>query len=249
MFKPCIIIPVYNHRLKIAHIVNVLLEKGLPCYLLDDGSDAPSQQELETLRSKSGVTLLRWDQNRGKGAVVCDGLVQAEKDGYTHALQVDADGQHDLSDIAAMLAKSEAHQHSVVSAWRDYADMPKGRRNGRRVTDVWVWINTLSLSIKDSMCGFRVYPLKQTCALLAKNNIGRRMDFDTDILVRLYWRGADVEHVKSRTLYSDEIPSHFDLWRDNVRISIMHTRLFFGMLIRFPQLLFRRKSERRNNDV
>lgn len=239
MFKPCVIIPVYNHHLKIAEIVKHLRAQNLACYLLDDGSDHACQQELKALSCIDGVTLLRWDENRGKGAVVCDGLVRANKDGYSHALQVDADGQHDLEDIPALLKQSEASQAAVISAWREYSDMTKSRRNGRRITDFWVCVNTLSFSIKDSMCGFRVYPLATTCALLAGNGVGRRMDFDTDILVRLYWQGLEVRHVKTRTLYSDEIPSHFDMWKDNVRISLMHTRLFFGMLIRVPKLLLR----------
>ncbi len=239
MFKPCVVIPIYNHHLKIKAIVTRLIEMDLPCYLLDDGSDADCMHTLDQLKSIRGVTLLRWPNNRGKGAVVCDGLAQAHADGYSHALQIDADGQHNLADVAHMLNEAESHPDCVISAQRAYDDMPRHRKNGRLVTDIWVWINTLSLMIKDSMCGFRVYPLQSTLALLNRKSVGKRMDFDTDILVRLHWQGLDVLHVPTHVTYEAEIPSHFDILKDNLRISRMHTCLFFGMLIRIPSLLAR----------
>ena len=250
MFTCCALIPVYNHSQKIASVVEELLALDLSIYLLDDGSDAACAQVLQKVASRhSSVTLLRWDVNRGKGAVVCDGLEKAFDDGFSHALQIDADGQHDILDVPNMLSAAQKMPKAVVSAWRLYEEMPTGRRRGRMLTDVWVWINTLSLSIKDSMCGFRIYPLAQTKQLLDKGAIGRRMDFDTDILVRLYWQGAEVTHVESKILYHDDIPSHFDLLRDNVRISWMHTKLFFGMLLRSPRLITRNIRKRFAKDV
>ncbi len=189
------------------------------------------------------VTLIRFDKNRGKGAVVCDGLQRVYSDGYTHALQVDADGQHDLADAPAFLELAQKNLTAVVSGWRAYKQLPSSRRYGRFVTDLWVWINTLSFQIKDSMCGYRLYPLKQAVDLLLSERVGRRMDFDTDILVRLYWRGIHVEHVATHIHYSEEITSHFRLIGDNLRISLMHARLFFGMLVRSPRLICRRNKK------
>ena len=122
--------------------------------------------------------------------------------------------------------------------------MPKGRLYGRYLTHVWVWINTLSLAIKDSMCGFRVYPLVRTLAAIVPS-IGKRMDFDPEIAVRLVWAGTQVVNLPTRVTYPADGVSHFDVWRDNLRISAMHTRLFFGMLWRLPGLLWRRAFEGR----
>ncbi len=107
------------------------------------------------------------------------------------------------------------------------------------ITDFWVWINTLSFTIKDSMCGYRLYPLAETMPLISDTAVGQRMDFDTDILVRLYWRGIAVEQLETRIHYHHDGVSHFDMLRDNLRISKMHTRLFFGMLVRLPVLMAR----------
>jgi glycosyltransferase involved in cell wall biosynthesis len=246
VFKPCALIPVYNHSDHIASVVQQLRLLQLPCIILDDGSDASCQSRLEEVAgSDEGITLIRFDNNRGKGAVVCDGLLHVYQKGYSHALQIDADGQHDLADVPAFLERGKQNLTAVISGRRNYNQLPGSRRYGRFITDLWVWINTLSLQIKDSMCGYRLYPLALTADLLSSESIGQRMDFDTDIMVRLFWRGVPVEHITTQIHYGDEITSHFNLIKDNVRISRMHARLFFGMLIRFPTLLLRRKHNRR----
>ncbi|GLS27432.1 glycosyltransferase family 2 protein [Marinibactrum halimedae] len=240
-YHPCVIIPVYNHHLKIKDVVEVITSLGYPCIVLDDGSDKTCQQVLQSLaQTNQNVSLTRFDQNRGKGAVVCDGLAIAYEKGFTHALQVDADGQHDLNDLPLFMSLAEAHPCDVISGHRAYESLPANRRYGRMVTDVWVWIHTWSRQIKDSMCGYRLYPLAETMTLLKHYAVGRRMEFDTDILVRLYWSGLEIRHIPTQVEYDDDIASHFDLLNDNLRISWMHTRLFFGMLLRIPRLIIRK---------
>jgi len=242
MFKPCVIVPVYNHPEKIRSVIERVIRDGFPCILVDDGSIQPCKGILADLaKNEPGVSLLRFDTNRGKGAAVCDGLRAALREGYTHALQVDADGQHDLGDLIKFMSVSEMHPYSVVTGIRITSNAPMGRRLGRVLTDVWVWINTLSFSIKDSMCGYRLYPLSSTVALLDKVSVGERMDFDTDILVRLYWENLKIRQIRTRVIYDDEIRSHFDMLRDNARISRMHAKLFFGMLMRLPLLIMKRR--------
>lgn len=245
-FKPCVVIPVFNHPHKIAGLVARLRDYNLPVILVDDGSEAGCAQLLDKLAAEHlQVILLRLPQNAGKGVAVCQGLELANRQGYTHALQVDADGQHDLDDVPHFLARAQQNPNAVISGWRSYDAMPPSRRSGRKLTDFWVCVNTCSRSIKDSMCGYRLYPLEPTMRLLARKKIGARMDFDTDILVRLYWQGLPVENIPTKILYQDDMPSHFDIIKDNVRISWMHTRLFFGMLPRIPALLQRHFLNRR----
>lgn len=238
---PCAIIPVFNHQQKIAQTLLGLHKFNLPCIVIDDGSGADCALVLDKLAQQySWITLLRLTKNSGKGAAVCMGLEHAHNQGYSHALQIDADGQHDLSDIPLFLSQAQLYPTAVVSGWRSYESMPTARRSGRKLTDFWVCINTLSTQLKDSMCGYRLYPLAPTIELLARKTIGARMDFDTDILVQLYWYGLEIKNIPTKILYHDDIPSHFHILRDNVRISWMHTRLFFGMLLRIPSLLKRR---------
>jgi len=175
---------------------------------------------------------------------VIAGLRRALELGFTHALQVDADGQHDLRDIPKFLAAARAEPDAVICGRPLFdASIPKVRFLSRYITHALVWLQTLSFSaVRDSMCGFRLYPLVPVIRLVGEETIGRRMDFDSEILVRLFWRGVPVISLPTRVTYPSDGISHFDVWRDNVRISRMHTRLFFGMLRRAPRLLWQRVS-------
>jgi len=228
----CAIVPSHNHHTVIASVVARLRALGLPVFVIDDGSSEPARSAIAALAG-DGVTLRRFEDNQGKGAAVVDGFRLAAAAGFTHAVQVDADGQHDLDALPALLAAAEESPDALVSGEPVYdASMPLGRKIGRWITHIWVWIETLSLRITDSMCGFRVYPLAAVLALLAEESVGRRMDFDTDIMVRLFWRGTPVRMVPVRVVYPPANTSNFDMLRDNVRISWMHTRLVLSMLCR-----------------
>src|SRR3546814_565626 len=180
-------------------------------------------------------------KNQGKGAAVKSALRAAHARGFTHALQIDADGQHDVGDIPKMLALAQQHPAAVITGQPVYdASVPHGRLAARYLTHVWVWIETLSLGIRDSMCGFRVYPLPAVVAVLEKAHLGSRMDFDPEVLVRLAWSGIAVVSLPTRVTYPEGGQSHFRMVEDNLLITWMHVRLFFGMLWRLPVLLPRK---------
>jgi hypothetical protein len=120
------------------------------------------------------------------------------------------------------------------------ASIPKGRLYGRYLTHAMVWLNTLSFELKDTMCGFRVYPLDLALQLIDRVRLGSRMDFDVEILVRLYWAGARTRWIDTPVSYPTDGVSHFRLFDDNVRISSVHARLFLGMLPRIPWLIARK---------
>jgi predicted LPLAT superfamily acyltransferase len=238
-FKPCAVVPVYNHSSVLPRIVAALRGEGLPVILVDDGSDAVTKQALAALAA-SDVEILNQPVNSGKGAAVLAGFRHAGERGYSHALQLDADGQHDLGDIPAMLKLAEAHPQHLISGvpWYD-TSVPKVRFYGRYLTHSMVWAETLSFTLQDSMCGFRVYPLTPCLALMQRARIGARMDFDTDIMVRLYWAGTESLFLKTRVRYPEDGVSHFRMLRDNLRMIWLHLRLIAGMLPRLPWLLER----------
>jgi glycosyltransferase involved in cell wall biosynthesis len=245
MFNPCIMIPVYDHEHAIGAVLAAVREHALPCILVDDGSGPACAALLDQLAALPGVVLERHTDNQGKGAAVMTGFTRAAREGFTHLLQVDADGQHCTADIARFLDTARAHPHAVVAGCPVFdQSVPALRLYARYLTHVWVWINTLSLAIRDSMCGFRVYPVAPVLALAAKRKLGRRMNFDTEILVRLYWDGVEVINLPTRVGYPADGVSHFKAWTDNVLITRMHVALFFGMLPRIPSLLLRARGAR-----
>lgn len=243
MLNACVLIPVYNHPRAIGAVVDGVLAQGLPCVLVDDGSDAHCAAVLDALAAAApqAVTLVRHRRNQGKGAAVLTGIGNAAAAGYTHVLQIDADGQHRIEDIPRLLALAAQHPAAIVTGRPVYDDsVPRLRKYARYLTHVWVWINTLSLTIEDAMCGFRVYPVAPVLALAGQGVLGARMDFDPEVLVRLHWAGVRVLSVPTRVAYPADGVSHFLAWRDNVLISRMHATLFFGMLRRLPTLLARK---------
>ncbi|WP_416306503.1 glycosyltransferase family 2 protein [Neptunicella sp. SCSIO 80796] len=237
----CAVVPTYNHHQQLSAVCQQLIAFNLAVILIDDGSNDETAQVIDELARTADISLIRHNHNLGKGAAVINGFKMALQSGFTHALQVDADGQHNLADIPALLDLAKRHPDKIVSGLPVYDDsIPIGRKYGRYITHFWVWIETLSLSVKDTMCGFRIYPLKPCIALTEQYNIGARMDFDIEIMVRLYWRGVESIFLPTRVIYPQQGLSHFQPLQDNLRISWLHTRLFFGMLMRLPILLSRK---------
>ena len=244
LIDPCVVIPIYNNRDTIRAVVEAVDGLSLPCFIVDDGSDAETRQELALIENTfERVVLIRRTVNGGKGAAMRDGFKAAFGRGHTHALQVDADGQHEVSDIPRFLDEAKHDPGALILSFPEFAvDAPKSRRYGRLVTTFFVWIETLSTEIRDTLCGFRCYPLAPVMQLYETASVGEGMVFDTEIAVRLFWAGTPVRHVKTKIHYFDGGVSHFDYVGDNLRISWMHTRLLGGMLVRLPRLLGRRPT-------
>ena len=240
-FRPVAVIPVYNHGDAIGGVVARVRESGLRCLLVDDGSSAPCAAVLDELARAPDIALVRLPVNQGKGGAMMAGLRAAAAAGYTHALQIDADGQHDAGDIPAFLARAARSPAAVICGTPVYDDsVPAVRFYGRYLSHVWLWISSMSLEIGDSMCGFRVYPLASVVPLIDGARLGRRMEFDPEVLVRLHWRGVQMVNVPTRVTYPRDGVSHFRYGADNVLIVAMYVRLVFGMLLRSPVLLWRK---------
>jgi glycosyltransferase involved in cell wall biosynthesis len=243
MINPCVVIPVYNHEAAVVAVVNGTLAQNLPCIVVDDGSSPKCAAVLDTVAvaRPNEVTLIRHKFNRGKGAAVLSALRYAAQIGYSHAVQIDADGQHRVADIARFIEHAGAHPKALIVGCPEYdGSAPLLRYCARYLTHVWVSINTLSRQIQDSMCGFRVYPLPPVIELDRRCKLGERMNFDIEVLVRLYWAGLEIINLPTGVSYPSDGSSHFRGWLDNYLISRLHATLFFGMLRRLPVLIARK---------
>jgi len=243
-YKVCALIPTYNHHHALKEMIVSLKRAGLEIFIVDDGSEEETWMALDELSKNDPlVHLLRLPINKGKGAAVQAGLHWVDEAGYSHAFQIDADGQHSLENIQNFLDLSKRNSQILLSGHPIYdASMPLARRFGRWFTHVWVWIETLSFRITDSMCGFRIYPIQKTLSILEKITIGSRMDFDTELLVRLFWQGTPVVMSPVKVTYPEGNLSNFDILWDNWRITKMHTRLVFSMVGNLPKVLCKRPN-------
>jgi glycosyltransferase involved in cell wall biosynthesis len=223
----CAVIPSYRHVAALPALVAALRSHCEAVIIVDDGNAEPERAAIAALDAPDqGVETLRLDVNSGKGAAMLAGFRRAIERGFTHALQIDADGQHDVADLPRFIAAARANPEALVCGQAVYDDsVPKSRKIGRNITHFWVWVETFSFDIADSMCGYRVYPLARVAPVIARDHIGARMDFDTEMAVRLHWAGAPIVNVPTRVIYPAGNVSNFAMLADNVRISLMHTRL------------------------
>jgi len=240
-----LVIPHYNHSAELTAFLPALTALNLDCIVVDDGS---KPAELDALRrllaNQPRCHLVEHDQNQGKGGAVISGARFARSQGATHILQIDADGQHASADVERFIATSRELPDTIICGKPLFDDSaPKARLYGRKVTDFWVALETLSLQIKDGLCGFRVYPLAVLEQLLARYSVGKRMDFDTEILVKAVWSKTPLKFIDTPVRYLEQGASHFNYLHDNLMLIRLHSRLMFGMLTRFPMLLYRRLTE------
>ncbi len=241
--KICVVVPHFNHLEQFQQFLPNLIATGLPIVVVDDASDEETIAALEVLlaRTKSDVQLVRHSENRGKGGAVKTGLHTAFAAGFSHAIQNDADGQHDCSDIPAFLEASQARPEYIICGQPVFDESISGLRYyARYITLSLSWLETLSFAIKDAMCGLRLYPLATTTAILDNARLGERMAFDPELLVRAVWSGIPLHYIPIKVVYPEDGQSHFHYLNDNLEISWMHTRLIIGMLFRSPVLLARR---------
>lgn len=240
-FRPCGLVPTYDNPATIGAVVEGLLLHLASVIVVDDASGPTARVVLDELAARPGVVLLRRASNAGKGRAVKEGLAEAARLGFTHAMQVDADGQHDLGQVPELLDHARARPEALVLAAPVFDEtVPRGRRVGRELTKFWTRVETLGRSIADPMCGFRVYPV---AAALRANARGERMDFDPEIAVRMAWDAVPIVNLPSRVRYLSREQggvSHFRMWRDNVAISVMHTRLCCELVLRLLSGRFRR---------
>ncbi|WP_159268756.1 glycosyltransferase family 2 protein [Zhongshania aliphaticivorans] len=244
VFKPCGLIPVYNHSLVLADTCKNLLDKGLPIILIDDGSNQACKDVMQNIiANNSTIKLVTHPNNRGKGAAIKSGIIAAKHHQYSHVIQIDADGQHNLDDVERFLNVAKEAPQALVLGYPSYDEsVPSHRYYARYLTHIWIWINTLSTSIIDTMCGFRVYPVSESTALLSTSTIGDRMEFDSEFVVKWYWSALPITQHETNVRYPQDGISHFRLIKDNILISKMHAKLFLGMLWRLPRLLTRKFS-------
>ncbi|WP_022941523.1 glycosyltransferase family 2 protein [Psychromonas hadalis] len=241
VFNPCFLIPCYNHGKAMIAVVDTLSERfDYPIIIVDDGSCVETQAIIDRLTDN--VTVVRLATNQGKGGAVMAGLKKAQQLHFSHALQIDADGQHDLSSLVTLIKESQHYPQALISGRPIFDEsVPKGRLYGRYVTHICVWLETLSFEIKDSMCGFRSYPVDALNEVINRDSLGKRMDFDIEVMVKSFWRDIEIRTIDTKVIYPEDGISHFQPLADNMRISKMHTWLIFGMLTRIPTLLTRKK--------
>ena len=243
-----VLIPSYNPGEKVYETVRAARQYWNPVWVIVDGSTDDSAEGLRAMAAEdAGLRVMVLPRNGGKGAAVLHGLDQATAEGFSHVLTMDSDGQHPADRIPAFMAASMEQPAAMILGVPVFdADAPRLRVKGRQISNGWADLETLWAGIGDSLFGFRVYPVEPLRQVMRRQPWMRHFDFDPEAVVRLCWRGVKPVNLPAPVRYyrADEGGvSHFNYLRDNLLLSWMHTRLFFGFVLRLPILLVRRVRE------
>lgn len=237
-----VLIPSYNPGPQVYETVSQARKQWNPVWIVVDGStDGTSARLQEMARNDSGITLFQQSCNRGKGAAIHLGLEQASASGFTHILTMDSDGQHPAGVIQDFMRISRENPEAMILGSPIFdASAPLLRVKGRKISNWWVNLETHGAGIDDSLFGFRVYPVQPLKQVMDSQLWMRRFDFDPEAAVRMTWAGIRAINVPAAVRYlpNDEGGvSHFHYLNDNLLLTWMHMRLFWGFLLRLPRWL------------
>lgn len=245
-----VLLPTYNTGPRLGAVVAEVLQHWPHVLVVVDGSTDGSERAVQELaRAHPALKVLVLPQNSGKGAAVLVGAQLARAHGFTHALVMDADGQHPAGSIAEFMAASRAQPGTLILGRPIFpANIPAERLHGRKLSVGLVHLELLGATVADPLFGFRVYPLAPLLAVLGPRRGGRRYDFDTEAAVRLGWAGVPARNLAAPVRYFSRAEggvSHFHYLRDNATLVWLHTRLLVELLLwRWPAVLRRRSPGR-----
>ncbi|MGJ8654543.1 MAG: glycosyltransferase family 2 protein [Opitutaceae bacterium] len=227
-----VVIPSYNTGPRLKGTVLDALEHWKHVWVVVDGSDDGSDLVLDELTDlHSGFRVIRKSKNGGKGSGVLHAAEMALESGFTHALVMDADGQHPGDSIEPLMLMSQQDGNTVVMGQPIFGpEVPKARLYGRRLTIFWTELETLYAGLGDTLFGMRVYPLAPLCKVMHATGFARGYDFDPEVAVRLVWEGVRPVQLPVPVRYFTEEEdgvSHFHYLRDNVKLTALHFRLMF----------------------
>jgi len=232
----CIIIPTYNNCRTVADVVARSVSVCRDVIVVNDGSTDQTAQILADV----DVTVLTHERNRGKGQALKTGLKYASTHGYTHAVTIDADGQHFPEDIPVLMEASDNNPKDMIVGCRNLTsdNMPRGNTFANRFSNFWFRLQTTQ-KLEDTQSGFRIYPLDSVYGLWLLTS---RYEAELELMVYAAWHGVKMRGVGVRVLYQPEGErvSHFRPFRDFLRITVLNTFLCFGaVLVGIPLFLVR----------
>lgn len=235
--KPVVLIPIYNHGETIGGVLDEAARLDLPCLVVNDGSRQSTVDRLQALDARHDwMELLHLPANRGKGRALCRGFERARERGFSHAVVLDADGQHRVRDVPRFLAAAREHPKALILGDPEFDEnIPASRLYGREFSRFWVRLETGTNDIHDPLVGFRCYPVRPTLRLLEHFSPGMRMEFEPEIAVLYQWTYGRIENVPTRVHYDPEGTSHFRYVLDNLRMSWMHIRMVLRMALGRPR--------------
>jgi len=234
----CVLIPSFNNAGFLPELLEELLASGAPLIVVNDGS---TDQTAEILAATKGITLITFEKNKGKGAALKAGFKKALELGYDHAITMDSDSQHKVSDLPGFLEVLEKDNPVLVMGSRvlNQENVPGKNRFANRISSFWFRVET-GRRLKDTQSGYRLYPIRE---LENIKLISGRYEFELELLVKSTWKGIPPVEIPINVYYppGEERVSHFRPFKDFLRITLLNFLLvFMGLTYYVPRNMFRK---------
>ncbi len=235
----CVIIPTYNNAGTVGQVVEEVFRYVPDIIVVNDGSTDGTAARLQELSSK--IVIVTNETNQGKGHALRAGFKAALQRGFTHAITIDADGQHFASDIPVLLEAQQQNPDGIIVGCRNLTEenMPRQNTFANRFSNFWFRLQT-TINLPDTQSGYRLYTLASLRGLALLTS---RYEAELELLVWAAWGGVRISSVPVRVYYPspEERVSHFRPVYDFARISVLNTILCLGALVYgYPAALLRK---------
>lgn len=220
----CVIIPTYNNEQTVRQVVESAQEYCADVLVVNDGSTDRTAQILSEI---SGITLVSYEHNRGKGYALRQGFERAKALSFAYAITLDADGQHYAEDIPSFLQANIAHPGALIVGERDLngVERSSGSSFANRFSNFWFFVQT-GKRLADTQTGYRLYPIKKLRYLRV---MPARYEAELALMVLASWHGVPLVSIPVDVYYppKEERVSHFRPYKDFLRITVLNTVLCF----------------------
>lgn len=235
----CIVIPTYNNETTIRSVVESVLPYSPNVIVVNDGSTDSTTQILQSIENQ--IILISYTKNRGKGYALKQAFAEAKKRQFSHAITLDADGQHKATDLPLFAEAIAKNEDALIIGSRqfDLPNMPSKNSFANKFSNFWFRVQTAH-NLPDTQTGFRAYPLKQ---LKYKGPLNNRYEAELEVLVRSAWKNIPLVSINIDVYYppKEERVSHYRPTIDFIRISLLNTVLCFAaILYGYPSMLIRK---------
>jgi len=226
--KVCVLMPTYNNDQTLESVLKDVCSYTDQVIVVNDGS---TDSTADILSRFSGLEIVSYEKNKGKGYALRQGFKRAVETGYEYAISIDSDGQHFANDLPSFLLALETHTGSIIIGQRnmDQANVPGKSNFGRNFSNFWFTFET-GIKLNDTQSGYRLYPVKRLSEL---NFFSTKFEFEIEVLVRSAWAGIPVIEIPVKVFYPEKEKriSHFRPFIDFTRISILNTVLVTTALL------------------
>jgi glycosyltransferase involved in cell wall biosynthesis len=190
------LIPAYNAAHLLAPVVQGA-RAHLPVVVVDDGS----RDNTADVAEQAGATVIRQRPNQGKGVALQTGFRWALENNYDAVLTLDADGQHDPTEIPKFVTRFAETRADLIIGARDFSQMPFVRKLSNTTgTRAFSW--AMRVPIRDNQSGYRLVSRRLVEGTLSSKEAG--FELEVEQIVICLERHYQLDWVPIRTIYGDE---------------------------------------------